>query len=73
MTEEELELSQDFHFWSLMKFVFPSIFTFVFLAVFSVIISAVSAIIVYFVNKNKISLLEERIEVLEKGKKKNEK
>lgn len=47
--------------------------TFAFLAVFSVIISAVSAIIVYFVNKNKISLLEERIEVLEKGKKKNEK
>ncbi|MBQ9024565.1 MAG: hypothetical protein IJ105_05010 [Bacilli bacterium] len=47
--------------------------TFAFLAVFSVIISAVSAIIVYFVNKNKISILEERIEVLEKGKKKNEK
>ncbi len=37
MTEEELELSQDFHFWSLMKFVFPSIFTFVFIAVYQMV------------------------------------
>ena len=35
--EEKLELSQDFNFWSLMKFVFPSIFTFVFIAVYQMV------------------------------------
>ena len=32
--EEKIELSKDFNFISLMKFVFPSIFTFVFIAVY---------------------------------------
>ena len=35
--EEKLELSQDFSFWSLMKFVFPSIFTFVFIAIYQMV------------------------------------
>ena len=36
-TEQDLELSQDFNFWSLLKYVFPSIFVFVFIAVFCLI------------------------------------
>ena len=35
--EEKLELSQDFSFWSLMKFVFPSIFTFGFIAIYQMV------------------------------------
>ena len=33
ITEQDLELSQDFNFWSLMKYVFPSIFVFVFIRI----------------------------------------
>ena len=35
--DQEKELSQDFHFWSLLKFVAPSIFTFVFIAVYQIV------------------------------------
>ena len=35
--DQEKELSQDFHFWSLLKFVAPSIFTFVFIAVYQMV------------------------------------
>lgn len=37
ITEQDLELSQDFNFWSLMKYVFPSIFVFVFIAVYQMV------------------------------------
>lgn len=38
LSQEEIsELSQDFNFWSLMKFVFPSIFAFVFIAVYQMV------------------------------------
>lgn len=47
--------------------------TFVGVIIFSIIVSVVSALIVYFVDRSKINLLEERIQSLEKGKKKNEK
>ena len=36
-TEQDLELSQDFNFWSLFKYVFPSIFVFVFIAVYQMV------------------------------------
>ncbi len=36
-TEQDLELSQDFNFWSLLKYVFPSIFVFVFIAVYQMV------------------------------------
>ena len=35
--DQEKELSQDFHFWSLLRFVAPSIFTFVFIAVYQMV------------------------------------
>ncbi len=35
--DQEKELSQDFRFWSLLKFVAPSIFTFVFIAVYQMV------------------------------------
>ena len=35
--DQEQELSQDFSFWSLLKFVSPSIFTFVFIAVYQMV------------------------------------
>ena len=34
---EDSELSQDFNFFSLMKFVFPSIFAFVFIALYQMV------------------------------------
>jgi len=37
MSKEELELSQDFTFWSLFKYVGPSIFTFIFIAVYQMV------------------------------------
>ena len=36
-TEQDLELSRDFNFWSLLKYVFPSIFVFVFIAVYQMV------------------------------------
>ena len=35
--DQEQELSQDFSFWSLLKFVSPSIFTFVFIAIYQMV------------------------------------
>ena len=37
VTEQDLELSQDFSFWSLFRYVFPSIFVFVFIAVYQMV------------------------------------
>ena len=35
--DQEQELSQEFTFWSLLKFVAPSIFTFVFIGVYQMV------------------------------------
>ena len=47
--------------------------TFVAVIIFSFMMSVISAVIVFLIDRSKIIALEERIELLEKGKKKNEK